>query len=614
MDKAPRLSDAESVIRKIQQIYDHVEMLATAAGVATEIRDRISRSRDEIGRQEVEIARIVANIDTRSRELADQVNLARVLIHRTDLDMAQMLTHAGYEIERIASLGATLADEPRRIQNALNETREAMAQTANAMTADFAYLETHVQTVLNRMSLQAIQSADESQARIDREFQRLSAELDHHNEALFYIENELMRMAYRTMARMDRSLKHVTDQQEIFQATALFDLHTRFQEETSRTQAGLMGQFAELSAEIAHKQGVADETLAALGAEKDDLSRRKNRLDLELRNIRQEFNALALSSQNRLKDVLEERRAGAADKEREMDGLVAGSEKRLQALASDSQAAIEQARIQLSAEAAEARKEQAAHLSDMKEHTAAYLDRETEIIRAEAFREIQHLMSEKKSLTQFREKLESAIGDLYRDIDEKTEALKNQIGTLMEKHPQDMIRMGEKMQQGIREKLTELIKDMNARFGSIRDALQGRLTAAQEKLTAATDEMRQEVARRLSDMEERQAAFQDRIAKTFSDMVTDAVRQMESTLASQVNQVAEHQDFAHTENADRIKALETQVAAIRESLDRLSAPAAPSGIDPADPSEGGIESLARRIESIQEELKAIREKKPVFRF
>lgn len=601
-----RLSDPETVLRKLNQLYDRIEAFYETVDLVQALKHRLEAACDRADDREKDVLASLANFDDLAGHYRAAVNALGTIAARSEAELARMLGEFEAEKKRLNDAFRIFEAENRKLEDRQCEierrTDAGLERLAEQMAraAETVHSETKAQQRL------LARARDEDRAAVQQEMARLKIQFDQSREEIEHLEDRLADFQSSLAARLNHRIDVQVNRQNAYEESTTCAVDNRFAEEQDALTAKAETEFERLRSLFQKERARVDEALAFLQDERTRVDERHAFIDAEMSRIQKQMDVLSAAASRKVDRSVDESNAVIARQVAHVEAFIADSDESARRVQNELKEFRNRLSENMDREVEALIQRQAAFQQNTAQELFTRLSAESKSLKAKVETEIETLAGERKAIEEMGQGLEESLRSVNRKIQSKTHYFTSQLNNLIRSAQHDIT--------GIGDIATGRMQERMDAFDAFSTNARTRMTAMRDAVQAFVNQLREKAEKDAEKLLNRQAAFQsDAIKKITARMNAESRRladAWEKTVTERLAAAESRQADLVADTAERLRRMEEDVATLR-AADETTA----GHLDTMARTHGSrLETLEARIAALEAACKEMQDRKLLGRF
>ncbi len=611
-----RLSNPESVLNKINDLYQKIEELYDTVDLIRQLREKFDvtcRSADEY---ESRIGEKLERFTALGDEHADVIARLATIGSRAEDELGRMATEFGHEKAGIHAVLDTFAEEREALRARHRTIDQEIGETVQEMTARLAYLTGQMDGAVEAMHQRAAQVLDEERETLHRELDRVRQFSTGAREEIDQLTENLEQFREQLQTAVEDRVTELLEQQKHFESATSQDLLNRFSEEKETLQRRTAAEIETVRTRFAEELNRVEEALSFLAEEKEAVDRRHSHIDSEMARMAGETEAMMMAARERVEHTITDANAVIEQEINHVASFITESEAEIQGLKTDLKAFRDRISTSLTSQGETLTRQQNDFQETISREIDTRLSEEARNFRTRIDQEVHALAAEKKEIAEMHQALDETLDQVNRKIAGKSTYFTKQLNTLIVNTRQEITRLGETATRSVEERLEQLStfsEDARTEMRGLKTSIQSFAGQVREKLDRETKALHGQ-----------QSEFQKSLNRKLVDMLSEEARKMETATRERVisavterfekqNRMLDRMKKTVGTWEDRITALEAARETARAEQKQRDA-ALQKHLKRIVERQKTFSPLEERVKALEAQLEEIQQKKGLLRF
>lgn len=596
-----RLSNPESVLRKLNDLYDRIEAFYDTVELVNALKERLEAACDRADDREKHVLSSLSGFEDLSGHYRAAVHSLEAIGARSEKELARMLGEFETEQDRLNDTFRTFDIENRKLEDRQKALERQVEAAVNRVTGQMAHASETLNAETEAQKRILAQARDEDRAAVREEMDRLKTQFDQSREEIDRLEGQLAEFQSRMAARLNHRIDVQVNRQNAYEESTTYAVNNRFTEGEEALAAKTAAEFERLNGLFLKEQARVSDALGFLQDERQRVDERHGFIDEEMIRIRKQADDVAATATQKVDRTIEESNAIIARQVEHVEAFIADSDENARRIQSELKQYRKRLSENLNREVNRLIERQTAFQQTTAQELFAQLSEESKALKARAEGEIEKLAGERKAIEEMGQGLEESLRSVNRKIQSKTHFFTSQLNNLIRNAQQEITRISETAGSRMQERMDALdtfSEESRTKLTSMRDAVQTFVNQLRER---AEKEAEKRIAK--------QTAFQsDAIKKITARMKAESQRltdAWEKTVTERIDAAEAKQAAMAKDAASRLERVEEGVSTLRASDEKTA-----GHLDTMARTHGKrLETLEARIAALEAAHKEMQDRK-----
>ena len=236
-----RLSDPESLVRKLTDLGDHIDEFYQTAELAKQIKDRLIQFHDTALRHEKRFETRTAEMENLKTGYEKNLLILQELISRSQEELGRILTDLGYEKNSVVQFIKKLSANSEALQNQYKEAENFLSSTIKETGIHMAWMSAEQSASLRENRYLILRDLDENRVNAKKESDSLLLFSEQMQEELSYLAEQTEQWRDNAENRLHKELNSFEYLKDLYKKAVQEIANTGRKYETER--AGLVDAF-----------------------------------------------------------------------------------------------------------------------------------------------------------------------------------------------------------------------------------------------------------------------------------------------------------------------------------------------------------------------------------
>ncbi len=608
-----RLSDPESVLKKISSLKEKIDEFYETVDLVKELKGKIADFSEKAFIHENELKIKVDKFEAIESALNESLKRLEDISGFADKQLMDIFTQFGYEKQSLNYLAKELQWEKGRIKKQGEIFKKEISVAAKNLDSYVAHIVLDFSRKFEKFKLRLDEALDENRKIADSELDKIKNFSDTVLDEIDYLSQKLSLFREELRKELREKLKDIKEDQATFRETTIYDFHKRFSREKDRLKSETENHINAIQTQFKEALDRMDSALSFLDSEKIETERRHNLIDSKTEDFGKKIEDMLAKSNKRITRAIEDFNDVS---NKQLSGIVSfidNSGDEIKFLKSELKTFKEGLAKALSKETENIYKKQAEFQQKAVREIFGKLSYETKQFQIKSQEKIRELSDYKNEILDMQRALDESLYEVNRKIAGKTTFFTSQISNLVVDSRREISSAADDMKKQVSLEL--------GRLSSFADKAKKELYGLRDSLREFVKKTREKYADESASLLQTHMEAREKAEKNF-------ISKMEKEAGRFKNESRKHVKKVMDEHAIRLNKFTDEVtgkiAWFEKSLDKMEAVQNKKDrilekiIHQMREQNTGhkkvITALKKRMETMEKELAALKEKKGIFKF